>query len=248
VTVWSPPAGTISKVAGTAAGSPSGGGPPVTGYAAWYDSSQITGVADGALLGTWPDLSGNGYTLTATGTQRPTYYSSTQTINGLPVVAFSGTVELLLASAPVAMPTATPLSIFLVCKPTSFAGYMNLFNHWGSNPPKPWQWYVDTSGALNFSSGSLAVSSTLSTAGLHLYEVVWDGSTTAAQYIDGASAGSGSVSASAGGTYPFTLGTEDNDNYTFLGLIAEVVYYQTALSAANRQSVENYLRTKWGTP
>ena len=67
--------------------------PPVAGYTGWWDASQISGVADGAKLSSWPDLSGNGHHLAqATGANQPTYYKTTvgQLVNSQPVVVFDG--------------------------------------------------------------------------------------------------------------------------------------------------------------
>jgi hypothetical protein len=58
--------------------------PPVSGYIAWWDASQITGHANGASVTSWPDSSGNGYTLTTT--TPPIYTTNVQ--NGLPAVNF----------------------------------------------------------------------------------------------------------------------------------------------------------------
>lgn len=58
---------------------------PNLGY--WYSASAITPVADGTALASWPDLSGNGFTLTqGTAGNRPKYYSNV--IGGKPVVRF----------------------------------------------------------------------------------------------------------------------------------------------------------------
>ena len=64
------------------------GDPPVGGYIAWYDASQIVEVADGDSLATWADLSGNGYDLSSARYAAPTYYSKTSEylVNGLPIV------------------------------------------------------------------------------------------------------------------------------------------------------------------
>jgi hypothetical protein len=39
-----------------------------------------------------------------------------------------------------------------------------------------------------------------------------------------------------------------SDTGTFDGLIGEIIYYPTALSAVDIVRVETYLKSKWGTP
>ncbi len=58
---------------------------PVTGAALWLDASQLTGLANGATVTTWTDISGNGNNATATGSAA-TY--QTGVLNGQPVVRF----------------------------------------------------------------------------------------------------------------------------------------------------------------
>jgi hypothetical protein len=84
---------------------------PLPGYTAWYDATKITGVADGASLTRWPDLSANHYDLTASGSAEPNYYKTNVTylINGLPVVYFNGTDSLM------ASPAFTLTQPFTIC-------------------------------------------------------------------------------------------------------------------------------------
>jgi hypothetical protein len=63
------------------------GGPAgVTGAALWLDASQLTGLADGATVATWADMSGNSRHAAATGSAA-TY--QTNALNGQPVVRFN---------------------------------------------------------------------------------------------------------------------------------------------------------------
>lgn len=62
----------------------------------WYEGDSIVGVADGGLVSSWTDLSGNGNHITAAGSLRPTFYKTTpaQLLNGKPTVFFNGTNSL----------------------------------------------------------------------------------------------------------------------------------------------------------
>jgi hypothetical protein len=53
---------------------------------AWFKADAITGIANGSLVSTWNDFSGNGYSANAPG-GAPTYV--TGAMNGLPVVRFT---------------------------------------------------------------------------------------------------------------------------------------------------------------
>jgi hypothetical protein len=62
----------------------------VTGLRGWWKADAITGLSDGAAVGTWSDSSGLGNDATeGTGGFQPTY--QTNEVNGLPCVRFDGT-------------------------------------------------------------------------------------------------------------------------------------------------------------
>jgi hypothetical protein len=62
----------------------------VTGLRLWLKADAITGLSDGAAVGTWSDSSGLGNDATeGTGGFQPTY--QTNEVNGLPCVRFDGT-------------------------------------------------------------------------------------------------------------------------------------------------------------
>lgn len=61
---------------------------PTSGLRFWLRASDITGVADGQPVSTWPDNSGNNRPATATGNFRPIFRANA--INGLPAVRFTG--------------------------------------------------------------------------------------------------------------------------------------------------------------
>lgn len=66
--------------------------PPVANPLLWLDASAITGLADGAAVTTWMDLSGYGRHATqATAGSKPTYKTAIQ--NGRAVVRFDGTAD-----------------------------------------------------------------------------------------------------------------------------------------------------------
>jgi hypothetical protein len=42
------------------------------------------------------------------------------------------------------------------------------------------------------------------------------------------------------------IGASENGGFSWIGDIAEIIIYNTALSDANRSAVESYLISKWG--
>src|SRR6516164_6519865 len=60
----------------------------VAGMVEWHAATSLS-LTDGDPIGTWADLSGNGFSATATTTARPTY--KTNVVNSHPVARFNGT-------------------------------------------------------------------------------------------------------------------------------------------------------------
>lgn len=90
----------------------------IPGAAFGYAAHQITGLADEAAVASWEDLAGFGPDLAqATGAKRPTY--QTNEINGLPIVRFDGTDDIIAAA--LASVISQPFTLFLIAKHTSGA-------------------------------------------------------------------------------------------------------------------------------
>lgn len=68
------------------------------GLTLWYRSDNVV-LTNGNEVLQWPDLSGNGYHLSApTVGQRPEYYTNGTLLNGLPYISGSGATDMLLRS------------------------------------------------------------------------------------------------------------------------------------------------------
>src|SRR5689334_16189447 len=68
----------------------------IGGLVLWLAADRITGLADGAAIVTWTDLSGTGHDATqATGSKQPLY--KTNILNGLPGALFDGTDDVMSA-------------------------------------------------------------------------------------------------------------------------------------------------------
>lgn len=234
---------------------PSGGGgftpASITGLIAWYDANAITGQADNTSLSAWPDMSGNSYDLAqATGAKQPTYYSSTsgKTINSKPAVWFDGTDDWMVAGS---TKTLQPVTAFAVVQLYQ-TGQITIIGSSTNSGPFDIE---GNAGKLELQKQQIAactdsvatVPATTSVVG-----VTYDGSagvngTTATYYINSHTADSSPAFAQQFTAGAVQLGANGATQIAvFNGPIAEVVIYNNVIGATDRQSLVNYLGTKWG--
>lgn len=233
---------TMVLAPGSTGGGGGGGALPPTGYLAWYDATQIVGVADGASLASWPDMSGNHYDLAqATGANQPTFYSSTaaQLINGHPAVRFDGTASFMVASG---FPNTSPPYTIFVVSLTPVTTTQIILMTAGLYP----QVYYAL-GDFFMSNGSAVGDGGTGTNAHAIGALINDPNSFL--YVDGA-VGAGPTTAGANSsTGALTVGRSTILTTQFLnGAIGEIIWYSSALSAAQLTTVRHYLAAKWGTP
>lgn len=215
--------------------------PPVVGYVAWYDASQISGQSDNSPLATWRDLSGNGYDLTqSTPVNRPTYYSTTtgKLVNNKPAVWFPTNVWLQ-TSSPI-----LPQSVFLIG--INSGNQDAYFGGVGSTTIE----LRDAGNVLQLLNSHVALivgSVSAVPANVPAFIGCTLNATNSSLYINSATA-----NATAGGASLtndlFALGMCASGDLMINGAICELVAYPTVLTAPQITSIYNYLKTKWGTP
>jgi hypothetical protein len=224
-------------------------GPPVSGQSAWWDASQITGAADGSLLASWPDASGNGVNLTqATAGSQPTYYSTTpaKLVNGLPAVWFSG-AQIMAAAGLV---ESAPWSVFYVANNQD-----NTLGHsvaiWAVSPAHFSFSLIITgiNGHLELNAGTGLLQAYATGIGLHAVSQGVDGGSSFLN-TDGTvttgNAGSNAIGAGDSfyvGWVPPVTGTVGWD-----GPICEMAVYPRLLSTVEQATLRGYAQGKWGTP
>lgn len=203
------------------------------GLVGWWKADGLS-LSNGAAVGSWGDSSGVGSALAqATGANQPTF--QTNVINGLPVVRFDGTNDVLNATG-----SFTPATVFAVAKyaAATFNSYDGLV----------------TGGAASNSEavlvGSAASANFFNSADLGLSDAVYrlNGTSYALSAMAAPMNAWGVVDITSAMFTALTIqvGQDRNNAGRFWnGDIAEVIVYDTVLSPTDRATVENYLATKY---
>ena len=227
------------------------GGLPVSGAALWLDADDATTFtySSGTTVSQWNDKSGNGRHFSQSNSSyQPVRNTNTQ--NGKAVVTFS--TDELNATYDWSNSAHT---LFLVCKQTTGGSFQNMFAadanscfSYGIINSNLFGIFEIAVGFQNWSqgpTGSNADVLSFKSAGRS------SGSVTASGWKNGTlmtvnpqtKSIASTTSAASIGAAGNTIGNEP-----FLGYFCEIILYPSELSDTNRQSVESYLKTKWGTP
>jgi hypothetical protein len=219
-----------------------------SGLALWLDAKQITGVANGAALATWNDLSGAGHNATQTTlANRPTYQSTA--MNGQPGIRFDGSNDYLAIAGSV-VTGAQARTVFVVGQPTvgGNKGFVDLGN--GSATGRAFM--LSAEYGVRAASGNALFNQAATVGVPALYVVQLNGTTTTSlsAWVNGTALGIASaVSATIDTTGSGAVGAYAANpaaSTNFAGDIAEVVVYNRVLSTSERQSLEQFLAGKYG--
>ncbi len=221
----------------------------------WLKANQ--GVTGTTSVTQWDDFSGD--TQHATATAGPDY--TVNDLNFHPTLTFNGTDEFM--RTPNSMPAITnQFSGFVVIQKSSTATAKNVIAYQNSSWGQLWS-YGETAGSDNFTIYSSSPATWNwnydGTYGIdtdpHVLSADWITSGNLTYNVDGAASGSYSES-SSNTDLPVNsrmiigargvTGSEASFNEFFDGEIAEVVYYDASLSAANQEKVRSYLGVKYG--
>lgn len=220
----------------------------VSNLYAWYDASQETGYSNGATLTGATDKSGNSRNMNVvTGT--PTF--QTGVINGRPVYRFASGQDLRRASFGLA---GTQATVFVVHKSSTRPGMPLAYGLGAANgggfliidnaATVHWQVFGTSATASSsansspwFDDGNWNIGSFMMNSGTPLSQFWKNGasdSTSATNF--------GNL---ATNTLYFAGGNPFAGGFSYVGDIAEVIIFSTALSDADRRAVENYLAQKY---
>jgi hypothetical protein len=230
----------------------------IPGCALWLDAADSSTITIATGVSQWNDKSGNGYNFT----QSTTTLQPTRTGNYL---NFSNNYYLNIPAA--FMNNYATWSLFFAINPISSSNWIMIKQHDGVNTMNGLgitlyttaggQPGTGTTGYLywrSYNAGSQAVSSTvMATSTVQLYSLVFDG-TSLYMYING------TLNSTTAGTFA-TLNDTSPTGYLLGGYLqsgvlqisnvtnfqlGEMLSYSSNLATTNRQSIENYLMSKWG--
>ncbi len=237
----------------------------VPGLVTWFNP-QLQTYQDAALatpavlnndpVGGWNDSVLTGHKVTqATAGNRPLLILAGQ--NSLPILRFDGTNDFLRGLKMIAS-ARQPFTLFLAFKLNSLSGtpeVMDTNNTLVGGSPRVY--LFNNGGTWEIAAGTALDGGTV-TSGWHQYTLTMNGASSSLR-VDGAAASSGTAGANAlesltlGGSNAATPG-----NPVSMDLGDWLIYTGGPpvgggasvglMSAGNRNSIESYLRTRWGTP
>ena len=207
----------------------------------WWDADDASTFtySSGVLVSQWRDKSGQARHFAQGTTARQP--SRSATINGKSAVAFTKANTNYMDTA--SFTQAQPLTMLVVVD--AAAG----FGGWVTSVGGDLQAVHVSDQIRTYGGGGGELVSSAVTAGVHQVSMLFNGASSQT-WADGASIASGTDLGANGTTTGLRLGAERNLHpaYFFGGSLAEIVVYSGALGATDRQTVEAYLKAKWGTP
>ena len=223
--------------------------PPVSGYTLWLDAADasVFTYSSGTIVSQWTDKSGNNYNFTqATLSFQPDRQNNVQ--NGLPSVVFNADflINTLWDWSVIAF------TVFAVIKNRSNPNYDAFLSREYSALALG---YDNTNKFAIHRAGFVTSASNLINTGSNADVAVWksagvsSGNISVDFYKNG-TAGSAALTLTSvtAGTRTLLGALYDNTTDPIVGHISELLIYPSELSDTNRNSVEAYLKTKWGTP
>jgi hypothetical protein len=209
----------------------------IAGLSLWLRADLISGVSDGGPVASWNDLSGNARNATqGTGSKQPLLIYNQ--INGKKIVRFDAVDDALVLPALV----TTSASVFVVTKatPGSSAAYspfiitesLRICVKLGSGTD--WGTFV---------GADLSAGETLVFATPALVEMT---STPGATFLYRDGVQKATTSGASTGAATGSIGDETGVSRFLSGDIAEIVVYNSVLSASDRLLVEKYLGQSYG--
>ena len=223
----------------------------------WFAADRLAGLANGAAVSNWADLSGNGFNaLQVNPAQRPAYV--TNALNHLPVVRFNAASSNCLAFP---RPVQDDFTIFCVFRSTQGFGAGTLYYQGAGLVSGEVSGVTPDFGACLFANGQVCAGTgnpdvaALSGAGYndgqpHLMTFKRAAVTGAVDlYLDGTWVG-GTTGDTSSLTAPnqLVLGALPTLINFFHGDLGEVKIFNSALSDPDRLAQESGLVQKWGIP
>jgi len=223
---------------------------PLAGYSLWLDASDATtfSFSSGSFVSQWRDKSGNTYHFDqVTAAFQPERQSNIQ--NSLPSVYFNAD-NLSNNSWNWSTSAFTVVAVVKNRNTPSFDGIISrgVLNSLQLGYDNANKYAISRIGAAT-SSTNLTNTSSNSDVIVYKSAGILAGVVTTDVYKNGTAATSSVVVSSVIAGGPNILGaTRDGGLDPIVGYISEVLIYPSQLSDTDRNTVEAYLKTKWGTP
>ncbi|MBX2903708.1 MAG: PKD domain-containing protein [Chitinophagales bacterium] len=211
----------------------------VTGLQLWLQADS--GIAASPVQ-TWSDVSGNGFAaVQPVSSKRPTKTAAVAALNNHPVVTFSGTKFMRVLN----LNQNSPLTIFALWNIAASNTVPTLFDGVAASNRVVLR---QSAGSLSASAGQALAYPKSAPFNYIFNSIVYNG-TNSELFENGNLKASGDLGTNAMGG--LTIGANQDTSFTtyFLnGNVAEIIVYNKALSATERQQVEGYLRNKYAPP
>lgn len=220
----------------------------VSGLAAWWDASQESVLSNGATQTTLTDRSGNGITLTATGTPE---YRTDLDLNPCIYIAPTGEwFEAASASDLDLTGNFLVIGAFYVNNAERGAGAQNTFASKDFTRYELLEYQGRLQGYVGGASNApVGTAGGMADGGSYIVGLRRTSTSALSVRLDGAQDGSATNSASATGTYKFRIGSRPSSGLPATGLdaaVAELLIYDADVSSSDLASIESYLSSKWG--
>ena len=216
----------------------------IAGLLTWWDFSAL-GLSNGAAISSVTDGSGNGNTLTqATGANQPLFQTGIQ--NGRAMAQFNGTTMNMGSSLTA---TTKPVTVFSLIRPTDLTA-ARAFLGSSVNGGLELRLVTTTGVQSALESGTAVIGSATTGETVNVATSLgftYDVSGNYAFYSNGSANGTGLTNLTFAAS-TVVVGASPSVSDFMAGYIGEMLIYNSVLSTANRQSVESYLRSRWGTP
>lgn len=219
--------------------------PDIADQRCWY-AAETLGLADGATVENWFDVSGNGLHLGSGGGASPTYRAAS--VNGLASIEFDGSVDLFNRSATSMSPTTGRWTVFAVVLTDSVTGTRFILNGDDASNPRGSQFLRinnNTVQSLPNAAATEVAGPTISTATWYVLEAVRT-ATDCEAFVDGVGNGATARGSPSEPADRLTMGAFDDGSLRWDGKIAEVIGYARDLTSTERGEVRGALGTRYG--
>jgi hypothetical protein len=172
-------------------------------------------------------------------------------MNGLPAIRFDGGTNYLQSASSPSLAMTGDMTIYVAINFADYAAGRQILGKTLINQPASYDYYILNSTTTRFLRGNgsasvaIAATTTPSAGATHVMGVTMQG-TTVAHFLDGFANGGGTLSTAMtdAGT-PFRIGSRHDLLQYMKGDIAEIMIFNSALSANERLIVNNYLGVKY---